>query len=69
MHCFLLFIDVISNYICNFVQNMTILNKESPHYFVKIWSKENLPKENGEVVPMQVPMIISASRSRKIPIF
>ena len=24
---------------------MTILNKESLHYFVTIWSKENLPKE------------------------
>ena len=48
---------------------MTILNKESLHYFVTIWSKENLPKENGEVVSMQVPMIISASRSRKIPVF
>lgn len=31
--------------------------------------QENLPKENGEVVPMQVPMIISANRSRKIPEF
>ena len=31
--------------------------------------QENLPKENGEVVPMQVPMIISASSSRKIPVF
>ena len=31
--------------------------------------QENLPKENGEVAPMQVPMIISASRSRRIPVF
>lgn len=33
------------------------------------WSKENLPKENGEVVQMQVPMIVSASRSTDIPAF
>ncbi len=33
------------------------------------WSKENLPKENGEVVPMQVPMIVSASRCTDIPAF
>lgn len=33
------------------------------------WIKENLPRENGEVVPMQVPMIISASRSTDIPAF
>ncbi len=33
------------------------------------WNKENLPKENGEIVPMQVPMIISASRSTDIPAF
>ena len=33
------------------------------------WNKENLPKENGEVVPMQVPMIVSASRSTDIPAF
>ena len=31
--------------------------------------QENLPKENGEVVAMQVPIIISASRSRKILVF
>ena len=33
------------------------------------WNKENLPKENGEVGPMQGPMIISASRSTDIPAF
>ena len=33
------------------------------------WNKENLPKENGEIVPMQVPMIVSASRSTDIPAF
>ena len=33
------------------------------------WSKENLPRENGEVVPMQVPMIVSASRCTDIPAF
>ena len=33
------------------------------------WNKENLPKENGEVVPMQVPIIVSASRSTDIPAF
>ena len=33
------------------------------------WIKENLPRENGELVPMQVPMIISASRSTDIPAF
>lgn len=33
------------------------------------WIKENLPRENGEMVPMQVPIIISASRSTDIPAF
>lgn len=33
------------------------------------WTKENLPRENGDMVPMQVPMIISASRSTDIPAF
>ena len=33
------------------------------------WTKEIIPRENGEVVPMQVPMIISASRSTDIPAF
>ena len=34
-----------------------------------IWNKENLPRENGEIVPMQVPEIVSASRSTDIPAF
>lgn len=33
------------------------------------WSKELLPRENGELVQMQVPEIISASRSTDIPAF
>ena len=33
------------------------------------WTKENLPRENGELVQMQVPMIVSASRSTDIPAF
>ena len=33
------------------------------------WSKEDLPRENGEIVSMQVPEIISASRSTDIPAF
>ena len=33
------------------------------------WDKENLPRENGEIVPMQVPEIVSASRSTDIPAF
>ena len=33
------------------------------------WAKENLQRENGEVVPMQVPVIVSASRSTDIPAF
>ena len=33
------------------------------------WIKEYLPRENGEVVPMQVPIIVSASRSTDIPAF
>ena len=33
------------------------------------WNKENLPGENGEMVPMQMPMIVSASRSTDIPAF
>ena len=33
------------------------------------WTKELLPKENGEIATMQVPMIVSASRSTDIPAF
>ncbi len=33
------------------------------------WTKENLPRENGELVQMQVPEIVSASRSTDIPAF
>ena len=33
------------------------------------WTKEDLPKNNGDVVPMQMPIIISASRSTDIPAF
>ena len=33
------------------------------------WTKELLPKENGELVEMQVPEIVSASRSTDIPAF
>ena len=33
------------------------------------WDKETLPRENGEFVQMQVPEIISASRSTDIPAF
>lgn len=33
------------------------------------WNKEILPRENGELVQMQVPEIISASRSTDIPAF
>jgi hypothetical protein len=33
------------------------------------WNKENLPRENAELMSMQVPMIISASRSTDIPAF
>lgn len=34
-----------------------------------VWKKDNLPRENGEIVSMQVPEIISASRSTDIPAF
>lgn len=34
-----------------------------------IWTKEKLPRENGELVSMLVPEIISASRSTDIPAF
>ena len=34
-----------------------------------LWTKENLLRENGEIVPMQVPIIVSASRSTDIPAF
>lgn len=34
-----------------------------------MWTKENLPKNNGDVVPMQMPIIVSASRSTDIPAF
>ena len=33
------------------------------------WAKEQLPRENGELVQMQVPIIVSASRSTDIPAF
>lgn len=33
------------------------------------WSKEKLPRENGEIVDMQLPEIISVSRSTDIPAF
>jgi DNA repair photolyase len=33
------------------------------------WTKEELPRENGEIVSMQVPEIVSASRSTDIPAF
>lgn len=33
------------------------------------WKKEPLPRENGEIVEMQVPEIVSASRSTDIPAF
>ena len=34
-----------------------------------VWTKEELPRENGELVSMQVPEIVSASRSTDIPAF
>ena len=33
------------------------------------WSKEKLPHENEELVDMQVPILVSASRSTDIPAF
>ena len=33
------------------------------------WTKQKLPRENGELVDMQVPVLISASRSTDIPAF
>ncbi|MDD7724386.1 MAG: DUF1848 family protein, partial [Bacteroidales bacterium] len=33
------------------------------------WPKQLLPRENGELVEMQVPLIVSASRSTDIPAF
>jgi hypothetical protein len=33
------------------------------------WEKMRLPRENGELVDMQVPVIVSASRSTDIPAF
>lgn len=33
------------------------------------WDKQKLPRENGEFVDMQVPIIVSASRSTDIPAF
>ena len=33
------------------------------------WSKQKLPRENGELVDMQVPILVSASRSTDIPAF
>ena len=38
-------------------------------FAMAIWNKENLARENGEIVPMQVPEIVSASRSTDIPAF
>lgn len=33
------------------------------------WAKQKLPLENGELVDMQVPILVSASRSTDIPAF
>lgn len=33
------------------------------------WNKQKLPRENGELVEMQVPILVSASRSTDIPAF
>ena len=33
------------------------------------WVKKKLPRENGELVEMQVPVLVSASRSTDIPAF
>ncbi len=33
------------------------------------WDKQKLPRENGELVDMQTPIIVSASRSTDIPAF
>lgn len=33
------------------------------------WDKQKLPRENGEFVDMQVPILVSASRSTDIPAF
>lgn len=33
------------------------------------WDKQKLPRENGELVEMQVPILVSASRSTDIPAF
>ena len=33
------------------------------------WDKQRLPRENGELVDMQVPVIVSASRSTDVPAF
>lgn len=33
------------------------------------WEKKKLPRENGELVDMQVPVLVSASRSTDIPAF
>ena len=33
------------------------------------WTKQKLPRENGELVDMQVPILVSVSRSTDIPAF
>lgn len=33
------------------------------------WNKQKLPRENGELVDMQLPVLVSASRSTDIPAF
>ena len=33
------------------------------------WAKQKLPRENGELVDMQVPVLVSARRSTDIPAF
>ena len=33
------------------------------------WEKQKLPREDGELVDMQVPVFVSASRSTDIPAF
>lgn len=61
--CFLAPKLVISTYLYYFCVNLTQNNEMAS------WSKEVLPRENGQLVSMQIPEIISASRSTDIPAF
>ena len=60
---------IVCNYFYIFVVRIWQIQLRKVQSNMATWNKENLPRENGEMVPMQMPMIVSASRSTDIPAF